>query len=174
VPLQLLPKEINGVRIVGIDVPGFGVPTHAEAKDVLAGAMLRYARNEAEQGPVAAPILPIRDPRLAPCPPQPNPYNVVQPIQPWQLDPRLPFMSYTRMFDGADADLAAALRDYVELSGAVRSGGWEAYMHRSDDFIKFTTHLMISEMLALHGGEGRHRLVLKPRKFKYPLGVGNL
>jgi chlorophyllide a reductase subunit Y len=40
VPLRLLPKEINGVRIVGIDVPGFGVPTHAEAKDVLAGAML--------------------------------------------------------------------------------------------------------------------------------------
>ena len=55
VPLQLLPKEINGVRIIGIDVPGFGVPTHAEAKDVLAGAMLRYARTEAEQGPVAAP-----------------------------------------------------------------------------------------------------------------------
>jgi chlorophyllide a reductase subunit Y len=55
VPLQLLPKEINGVRIIGIDVPGFGVPTHAEAKDVLAGAMLRYARTEAETGPVAAP-----------------------------------------------------------------------------------------------------------------------
>jgi chlorophyllide a reductase subunit Y len=29
VPLRLLPKQINGVRIVGIDVPGFGVPTHA-------------------------------------------------------------------------------------------------------------------------------------------------
>jgi len=55
VPLQLLPKEINGVRIIGIDVPGFGVPTHAEAKDVLAGAMLRYARNEASTGPVQAP-----------------------------------------------------------------------------------------------------------------------
>jgi chlorophyllide a reductase subunit Y len=55
VPLQLLPKQINGVRIIGIDVPGFGVPTHAEAKDVLAGAMLRYARNEAEAGPVQAP-----------------------------------------------------------------------------------------------------------------------
>jgi len=38
VPLRLLPEEINGVRIVGIDVPGFGIPTHAEAKDVLAGA----------------------------------------------------------------------------------------------------------------------------------------
>jgi 3,8-divinyl chlorophyllide a/chlorophyllide a reductase subunit Y len=55
VPLQLLPDEINGVRIIGIDVPGFGVPTHAEAKDVLAGAMLKYARREAEQGPVQAP-----------------------------------------------------------------------------------------------------------------------
>jgi chlorophyllide a reductase subunit Y len=55
VPLELLPKEINGVRIIGIDVPGFGVPTHAEAKDVLAGAMLRYARREAESGPVAQP-----------------------------------------------------------------------------------------------------------------------
>ena len=55
VPLQLLPKEINGVRVVGIDVPGFGVPTHAEAKDVLSAAMLNYARHEAEQGPVAAP-----------------------------------------------------------------------------------------------------------------------
>ena len=55
VPLRLLPKEINGVRIVGIDVPGFGIPTHAEAKDVLAGAMLNYARQEILAGPVAAP-----------------------------------------------------------------------------------------------------------------------
>ena len=56
VPLQILPKEINGVRIIGIDVPGFGVPTHAEAKDVLAGAMLKYARSEAQAGPVQAPL----------------------------------------------------------------------------------------------------------------------
>jgi chlorophyllide a reductase subunit Y len=62
VPLRLLPKEINGVRIIGIDVPGFGVPTHAEAKDVLAGAMLNYARTEAELGPVQAPDRP-RDER---------------------------------------------------------------------------------------------------------------
>ncbi|MEM9708946.1 MAG: chlorophyllide a reductase subunit Y [Pseudomonadota bacterium] len=55
VPLRLLPDEINGVRIVGIDVPGFGIPTHAEAKDVLAGAMLAYARKEIEAGPVPGP-----------------------------------------------------------------------------------------------------------------------
>ncbi|MFN3663890.1 chlorophyllide a reductase subunit Y [Yoonia sp.] len=56
VPLRLLPREINGVRIVGIDVPGFGIPTHAEAKDVLAGAMLNYAREEIKAGPVARPV----------------------------------------------------------------------------------------------------------------------
>ncbi len=55
VPLRLLPKQIDGVRIVGIDVPGFGIPTHAEAKDVLAGAMLNYAREEIKAGPVARP-----------------------------------------------------------------------------------------------------------------------
>ena len=61
VPLQILPKEINGVRVIGIDVPGFGVPTHAEAKDVLAAAMLRYARNEVQAGPVAAPANRVTD-----------------------------------------------------------------------------------------------------------------
>jgi len=61
VPLRLLPDEINGVRIVGIDVPGFGVPTHAEAKDVLAGAMLNYARQEVEAGPVQAPVSGVSD-----------------------------------------------------------------------------------------------------------------
>lgn len=61
VPLQILPKEINGVRVIGIDVPGFGVPTHAEAKDVLAAAMLRYARTEIGAGPVAAPTNRVTD-----------------------------------------------------------------------------------------------------------------
>ncbi|WP_377294831.1 chlorophyllide a reductase subunit Y [Rhizobium sp. SG2393] len=55
VPLKMLPREISGVRIVGIDVPGFGVPTHAEAKDVLSAAMLAYARQEVEAGPVQRP-----------------------------------------------------------------------------------------------------------------------
>ena len=56
VPLRLLPDEIDGVRIVGIDVPGFGIPTHAEAKDVLAAAMLSHARREVAAGPVPAPV----------------------------------------------------------------------------------------------------------------------
>ena len=55
VPLRLLPDVIDGVRIIGIDVPGFGVPTHAEAKDVLAGAMLARAAQEVREGAVPRP-----------------------------------------------------------------------------------------------------------------------
>jgi hypothetical protein len=108
----------------------------------------------------------VRNPALAPLPPQPNPYNVPQPIQPWQANPRLPLMAYTRVFDGSDADLVAALRDYVELNGDLRSGGWEGYLHRSDDFVRFTAYRMIQEMLSLHGGEGKHRMIFKFRKYR--------
>jgi hypothetical protein len=80
------------------------------------------------------------------------------------FDPRQPLMSYTRMFDGADPKLTARLRDYIELHGDLRSGGWEAYLHRSEDFIRFTAHIMVVEMLQLHGGEAKRRVVLKFRK----------
>lgn len=79
------------------------------------------------------------------------------------FDPTVPFMSYTRLFDGADAKLTARLRDYVELNGDLRAGGWEAYLQRSDDYIRFTAHLMVVEMLQLHGGEARRRIVFKMR-----------
>jgi hypothetical protein len=82
------------------------------------------------------------------------------------FNPRLPLMAYTRLFDGADPLLTARLRDYVALSGDVRSGGWEAYLHRSEDFIRFTSHVMIVEMLQLHGGEAKRRVVVKLRKHR--------
>ena len=33
-------------------MPGFGVPTHAEAKDILASAMLKFSKTEITSGPV--------------------------------------------------------------------------------------------------------------------------
>jgi hypothetical protein len=106
------------------------------------------------------------------CPPSeaelsgvPKP-TVIPPAAMLQLDPTKPFMSYTRLFDGTDADLLATLRDYLELSGDQRSGGWEGYLHRSEDFMRFTAHLMIVEMLTLHGGEAKRRIVFKLRKLR--------
>lgn len=75
-----------------------------------------------------------------------------------------PLYSYTRFFDGRDSSFTARLRDYVELSGDLRSGGWEAYLNRSDDFIRFCSHLMVEEMLLLHGGESRREVIFKRRR----------
>lgn len=79
--------------------------------------------------------------------------------------PIKPLMSYTRFFDGADPKLVKSLQDYVAYRGDMRSGGWEAYLHRSDDFLSFTSHMMIVEMLALHGGAVETETAYKVWKF---------
>lgn len=85
---------------------------------------------------------------------------------PPELSPFEPLMSYTRVFDGADGDLQATLRDYLELRGDERGGDWQGYLQRSEDYIRFATHRMIVEMLTLHGGEGKQRIILTRRKYK--------
>ncbi len=84
---------------------------------------------------------------------------VTAPVAEAEFDPQKPLMSYTRIFDGTDAAVVAALRDQVALSGDRRSGGWEGHLHRSEDFIRFSCRRMIAEMLMLHGGEARRRFV---------------
>ncbi len=120
VPLQLLPKEINGVRIVGIDVPGFGVPTHAEAKDVLAGAMLAYARSEAEIGPVAAPKTRAALPTVTllgemfPV----DPVGIGQMLEPLGLaaGPVVPTREWRELYSALDCAVVAAIHPFYTAS----------------------------------------------------------
>lgn len=121
VPLDLLPDQINGVRIVGIDVPGFGVPTHAEAKDVLAGAMLKYARREAEQGPVAAPETRRTDMRtvtllgeLFPA----DPMVISQLLAPMGLavGPTVPTREWRELYTALDGAVIAAIHPFYTAS----------------------------------------------------------
>ena len=117
IPLQMLPKEINGVRIIGIDVPGFGVPTHAEAKDVLAGAMLNYARREAEQGPVQAPRGGVSDKptvtllgEMFPA----DPVGIGQMLAPMGLaaGPVVPTREWRELYGALDCAAVAALHPF--------------------------------------------------------------
>lgn len=121
VPLDLLPKEIDGVRIIGIDVPGFGVPTHAEAKDVLAGAMLRYARTEAEAGAVARPRTELADGQrvtllgeLFPA----DPPGVAAMLAPMGLaiGPQLPAREWRDLYAALDCSIAAAVHPFYTAS----------------------------------------------------------
>jgi chlorophyllide a reductase subunit Y len=121
VPLDLLPKNIDGVRIIGIDVPGFGVPTHAEAKDVLSGAMLRYARQEIEQGPVARPRQLIEDQQtvsligeLFPA----DPIGVGALLAPMglALAPGVPTREWRDLYGALDCAVAAAVHPFYTAS----------------------------------------------------------
>ncbi|WP_241911744.1 chlorophyllide a reductase subunit Y [Telmatospirillum siberiense] len=116
VPLQRLPQEVAGVRIIGIDVPGFGVPTHAEAKDVLAGAMLKYARAEAEQGAVAPPRARSGKPTVAllgemfPA----DPVSIDALLDPLGLaaGPMVPTRDWRELYGALDCAIAAAIHPF--------------------------------------------------------------
>lgn len=120
VPLRLLPDQINGVRIIGIDVPGFGIPTHAEAKDVLAGAMLKYAREEADEGPVAAPTHRPDRPTVTllgemfPA----DPVVIGQLLEPLGLSagPVVPTREWRELYSALDCAVVAAIHPFYTAS----------------------------------------------------------
>ncbi len=120
VPLRLLKDEINGVRIIGIDVPGFGIPTHAEAKDVLAGAMLAYARKEVEAGPVAAPKTRSDRPTVTllgemfPA----DPVGIGQMLEPLGLaaGPVVPTREWRELYGALDCAVVAAIHPFYTAS----------------------------------------------------------
>ncbi len=120
VPLRLLKKQINGVRIIGIDVPGFGIPTHAEAKDVLAGAMLKYAREEVVEGPVPAPKERSDKPTVAllgemfPA----DPVVIGQMLAPLGLaaGPVVPTREWRELYGALDCSVAAAIHPFYTAS----------------------------------------------------------
>ncbi|WGH80272.1 chlorophyllide a reductase subunit Y [Jannaschia ovalis] len=123
VPLRLLPDQIDGVRIIGIDVPGFGIPTHAEAKDVLAGAMLSYARKEVAAGPVPMPAAGKSDrPTVAllgemfPA----DPLGIAGMLAPLGLaaGPVVPCREWREFYSALDCSVAAAIHPFY--TAAVR------------------------------------------------------
>ena len=70
-----------------------------------------------------------------------------------------PVLSHTRIYRGTDPELTQALKSYVYFRDDIRFGGWEAYLQRSDDFLRFCCHMHISEMLSARGGSHKTRLV---------------
>jgi hypothetical protein len=70
-----------------------------------------------------------------------------------------PVMSHTRIYLGSDSEFTEALASYYSFQDDARFGGWQTYLQRSDDFIRFCCHLHIMEMLSARGGAGESRVV---------------
>lgn len=92
------------------------------------------------------------DPRgFVPLPPRP--------ASPTCWSNAAPVMSYTRAYNGHDSEVTGALEEYYLLRDDARFGGWQSYLERSDDFIRFCCHMHIREMLSARGGAGKTRVV---------------
>lgn len=70
-----------------------------------------------------------------------------------------PIISQTRVYDGRDDEFTAALANYFRLHDDARFGGWQAYLERSDDFVRFCCYQHLVETLASRGGAGQSRVV---------------
>lgn len=70
-----------------------------------------------------------------------------------------PVLRHTKGYDGADAEFTAALKNYVFVHDDARFGGWQSYLQRSDDFIRFCCHLHVYELLSARGGAAETRVV---------------
>jgi hypothetical protein len=70
-----------------------------------------------------------------------------------------PVLRHTKTYNGNDQNLTTALASYVYFRDDARFGGWQGYLQRSDDFIRFCCHMHICEMLTARGGAGQTRVV---------------
>ena len=92
------------------------------------------------------------DPRgFIPPPPRSEP--------PLSMPSDAPVLRHTRTYNGNDSEFTTALSSYYSFRDDARFGGWQSYLDRSDDFIRFCCHMNISEMLTARGGAGESRLV---------------
>ncbi|MBC8352646.1 MAG: hypothetical protein H8E66_11690 [Planctomycetes bacterium] len=117
------------------------------------------------EGPVGLGLVP---------PPQlpvdwPDPRGFVPPAPTAERPPARPqndpVLSHTRLYHGNDAEFTKRLANYFYFRDDARFGDWQAYLQRSEDFIRFCCHLHVTEMLAARGGGGETRVV-----WRWPIG----
>jgi hypothetical protein len=93
-------------------------------------------------------------PEACPCGPE-NGYAGLYAIGPGRA-PCVPFngpvLSHTGLYNGSDDKVTEALEGYVFFRDDLRYGGWQPYLSRSNEYIRFCCHMHICEMLSARGG----------------------
>ncbi len=152
--------------------------TAAESPGALPSVMTRHSEDAGAPSAVPEEIAPALLPgRLDAVAPPVATTSLVAPLPPNWPDPRglvppapaaqcpecrptyEPVLRHTRAYNGNDVHFTTALESYVFFRDEARLGGWQTYLQRSDDFIRFCCHLHITEMLTARGGAGETRVV---------------
>lgn len=98
-------------------------------------------------------------------PPPPSP--VRPPFRPQSR----PIISMTRIYNGNDEQVTQRLEQYYFFRDEARYGGWQGYLARSDDFIRFCCYLNITDILAARGGADKTRVVWRWSFGRYDVGA---
>jgi len=83
------------------------------------------------------------------------------PVRPVAARNHRPVLTHTKLYRGDDSYFTTRLADYVETGDDARPGGWQGYLKRSEDFVRFCCHLHIAEMLESRGGSEQSDLILR-------------
>lgn len=87
------------------------------------------------------------------------------PTKPVAVAQSRPIITHTKLYEGHQSDFTEALANYVYFRDDARFGGWQGYLQRSDDFIRFCCYMHVTETLAARGGAGESRVV-----WRWPVG----
>lgn len=164
---QMAAPQGNGSPTAAAGGPGSnGIPPTAGAVPATAPTAASAAAAASLAAPAAAtaaiagtvpgspPGMPANwpDPRgFIPPPPSPQP--------PACLPSDAPVLRHTQTFNGHDSEFTEGLSSYYFFRDDARFGGWQSYLQRSDDFIRFCCHEHIWAMLSARGGAGETRVV---------------
>ena len=138
-------------------------PDRAPA-ELLPGQPPRALPNQEETGDTQASYTFPGSPANETLPPDwPDPRGFIptepQPHRPACIPQTEPIITHTRLYDGHDSDFTERLANYFYFRDDARFGGWQAYLQRSDDFIRFCCHLHLAETLTARGGAGETEVV---------------
>jgi hypothetical protein len=120
--------------------------------------------------PSAVELLGDSQPGTVGLPPNwPDPAGLIPPPPSVQPPPCVaqsePVITHVSLYHGNDTDFTTALANYYYFQDEARFGGWQSYLQRSDDFIRFCCHLHLTETLAARGGARKTRVV-----WRWPIG----
>lgn len=68
-------------------------------------------------------------------------------------------IEHTANYVGNDMELTEALESYYFFQDDARFGGWQSYLNRSEDFIRFCCYMHIAQTLSTRGGVSETRAV---------------
>jgi len=141
---------------------GYGLPFGTAEEEYIPESLVfeaehAFAREQLKTQEPALPGAP-ETPQDWPDPSGLHPGELCE-VRPSPLPQAEPIIRHMRQYHGNDTGFTLALENYYSFREEARFGGWESYLQRKEDFIRFCCYLNITEMLAARGGAGKTQVV---------------